>query len=354
MKMKQFVMIVSAGRARVLAGALSFVFALAALAAAQSTEQAFPTAITTNEITGSIQARDIGDARATTYYYTFNGTQGDVFVNVVTNNLNGDIDLFAADGLRSLTKIVVYADSADKETGRVIYLRKPEKLLLRVQGRTPNDDPATFRIKFAGSFVAAEETGEKRPELPEVRAQNESGVTVNSVGTIIAVAPKPTPVPPVAKVEEDDDADRAEAEKPKAEPADAPAVSEDAKKEVPEKRTEVVVTDNLPPAEKPAVAPPLDRRRRTPAEAAAERRRRAADAERERKEAAAARAAEEKAADPMANVRLVVSFKDGGKVEKMMPEVLRFSVDRGVLTIVYRDGKIERYQMVNVAKVTIE
>ena len=350
MKMKQFLELISAGRPRVLAAALAFVFAAAVSTAAQSTEQAFPTAVTTNEITGSIPARDIGDARTTTYYYTFNGTQGDVFMNVVTKNLNGDIDLFAADGLRSLTKIVVYADSADNETGRVIYLRKPEKLLLRVQGRTPNDHPATFRIKFAGSFAAAEDTGEKRPELPEVRAQNESGVTVNSVGTIIAVAPKPTPVPPAAKAEEDDVADRAEAEKPKPEPADKPVAAEVET----EKRTEVVVTDNLPPAEKPAAAPPLDRRRRTPAEAAAERRRRAAAAERAKREAAEARAAEERAADPLANVRLVVSFKDGGRVEKMMPEVLRFSVDRGVLTIVYRDGNIDRYQMVNVAKVTIE
>ena len=114
----------------------------------------YPHRSRTNEIIGTIKARDIGDPRLTSYFYTFNGAQGDIFINVVTKNFNGDIDVFTVEGLKSLTKIVVYADSPDSETGRLIYLRKPEKLLLRVEGRSPNDDPATFRIKFAGSFEA--------------------------------------------------------------------------------------------------------------------------------------------------------------------------------------------------------
>ena len=67
----------------------------------------------------------------------------------------GQIDIFTADGLRPLTKIVIFADAASNETGRIVYLRRPERLLLRIQGRTPNDDAAAYRIKFAGSFVAA-------------------------------------------------------------------------------------------------------------------------------------------------------------------------------------------------------
>ena len=113
---------------------------------AQSTSQNFPTPVTSNEISGTIRARDLGDARLTGYFYVFNGSQGDIFINVVTKNFNGDIDVFTADNLRPLTKIVVYADTADNETGRVIYLRQPEKLILRVEGRTPDDNPATFRI----------------------------------------------------------------------------------------------------------------------------------------------------------------------------------------------------------------
>ncbi|MBC7901652.1 MAG: hypothetical protein H7070_16550, partial [Saprospiraceae bacterium] len=95
----------------------------AAISTAQSSNQNFPTPVTTNEITGTIPSRDIGDSRLTTFYYGFDGEQGDMFVNLVTKNFTGDIDLFMVSGLRSLTKVVVYADLAENETGRVIYLR---------------------------------------------------------------------------------------------------------------------------------------------------------------------------------------------------------------------------------------
>ena len=44
---------------------LSIALALAGAAAAQSTNQNFPTPITSNEIEGTIKARDVGDARLT-------------------------------------------------------------------------------------------------------------------------------------------------------------------------------------------------------------------------------------------------------------------------------------------------
>src|SRR6185369_12452758 len=93
--------------------------------AAQSSDQGYPTAVTENVVHGRIRARDVGDARLTTYYYTFSGEQGDLFVNIVTTNLNGSIDVFTADALKPLTKVIVYADLSQSETGRVIYLRKP-------------------------------------------------------------------------------------------------------------------------------------------------------------------------------------------------------------------------------------
>ena len=71
-----------------------------------------------------IKARDIGDPRVTTYYYTFNGRQGDLFINIVTKNLSGSVDVFDTDGMRPLTNIIVYADVAQSETGRVVYLTK--------------------------------------------------------------------------------------------------------------------------------------------------------------------------------------------------------------------------------------
>src|SRR5688500_10451534 len=121
-----------------IAGILSVLCLIGSLAfsvSAQSNTIEYPTPISTNEINGTISARDLGDARLTSYYYTFNGSQGDIFINVSATNFNGDIDLFVADGLRPLTKISFYADSSVRETGRVVYLRKPEKLILKVEGR---------------------------------------------------------------------------------------------------------------------------------------------------------------------------------------------------------------------------
>ncbi len=83
-----------------------FVFAFSTNA--QSTDQSFPTPILTNEIEGRIAARDVGDARLTTYFYIFSGAQGDIFINVKTSNLDGDIDVFAVENLRPLTKITVF------------------------------------------------------------------------------------------------------------------------------------------------------------------------------------------------------------------------------------------------------
>jgi hypothetical protein len=87
---------------------------------AQSTNQSYPTAITSNEISGRIAARDIGDARLTGYFYAFNGGQGDIFINIQTSNFNGDIDIFTAGSLKPLTKITIYADDTGSETGRVM------------------------------------------------------------------------------------------------------------------------------------------------------------------------------------------------------------------------------------------
>ena len=63
----------------------------AGIASAQSTSQDFPTPVMTNEIVGAVNARDIGDSRLTTYYFTFYGDQGDLFVNIVTKNFTGDL-----------------------------------------------------------------------------------------------------------------------------------------------------------------------------------------------------------------------------------------------------------------------
>lgn len=339
---------------------------------AQSTNQNFPTPVTTNEITGTIKARDVGDARLTSYFYQFDGEQGDLFINVVARNFTGDIDVFTISGLRPLTKIVLYADFGENETGRVIYLRKPEKMILRVQGRTPGDDPATFRIKFAGSFVASTQSEpSSEPELPTFTAKNESGVRVNSVGTIVEIIPKATPTPaPIASViRAPDERAESEREKEKTEPAAANIPNDKAIEspaETPDKKLEVVVTDNIAEKKERAAVPPARRRtrgrtppKRTLPSATEPTSTTGTEVKtvlppRSRRRQSPAKAEAAKVPDPLANINLVILFKDGTTIERPMSEVLRFTVDQGVLTVISKDGRIGRYSILDVEKVTIQ
>ncbi|MBS1794575.1 MAG: hypothetical protein JSS81_12010 [Acidobacteria bacterium] len=347
---------------------LAIVIFGASAAFSQSTNQNFPTPVTTSEIAGTIRARDLGDARLTTYFYAFNGNQGDVFINVVTKNLDGDIDIFTADGLKPLTKITVYSDNPDSETGRVIYLRQPEKLILRVEGKTPTDEPATFRIKFAGSFApltgiaATAETKE-----PEVKKKEEGDVRVNSVGTIIEVKPKPTPVPKPTPAKKEEKTASTEKTEPKS--------TETAKKEEPKvtettEKNEVETAENVPPKkEKPRkeeTAAEKEKPKKTPSEKPVKPKPSKETARRETpsKTETPPKTAEKKekktsAPEPvepalLENIRLIVVLKDGTKIEKPMSEILKVGVDKGILTIIAKDGEIARYSILDVAKMTIE
>jgi len=344
---------------------LSFTFATIGTVA-QSSLPEFPTPVTSNELSGIIKAREIGDSRPTTYYYWFDGGQGDVFINLVTKNFAGDIDIFLQTGLKPLTKIVVYPDFGEVETGRVLYLRKPEKLLMRVQGRSPNDDSATFRVKFAGSFVTAT-AAEESPEIPKVTGETPGSVAVNSVGTKIPQAPKPKDI-----VEDIKRADESSTEETRKDLALSGPEAKVEKRKAEDKETpklEVVVSEGSVPAttekaESKPTSPP--RRTRNTARNAVrksdlpvsvetpEKKGEDTLASAEETEKASPKKENTKSADPLANVRLVVVFKDGGKIERPLPEIFRFSVDRGVLTVVSKNGSIGRYQMVDVAKVTIE
>ncbi len=316
---------------------------------AQSTNQSFPTAVTSNEISGTIKARDLGDARLTTYYYLFNGKQGDVFINVVTKNLDGDIDVFTADNLRPLTKITVYSDNPDSETGRVIYLRQPQKLILRVEGKSPTDEPATFRVKFAGSFeplAGVAETDESKQ--PEVKSNEQGDIRVNSVGTIIEVKPKPKPT--IAKVEKEEPKKVDEQKEPE-------KVEEIAEKDEPEeaetKKPEVVNTENLPEKKD-------DSETKTDENVAENVKPKKNPTPKKQVKPKKPKITPEKKTEPTVdlsqfeNIRLIVEFKDGTKIERPMSEILKVSVDKGILTVIAKDGTIGRYSILDVAKMTIE
>lgn len=342
------------------------VFAAAALIAfgssagfGQSTDQNFPTPVTTNEINGQIRARDIGDSRLTRYFYAFDGGQGDIFINVVTKNLAGDIDVFSADTLRPLAKMVIYPDAAASETGRLVYLRKNERLILRIEGRSPNDDPATFRIKFGGSFIAL--AGEKGSDAPSVKKSDESkesGVRVNSVGTIVEVIPKPSPPKVIAE------------SKPAASEPVAGPIPDKSKPGTPvEKRSDtgkpkVVVTEAPEVATIFGGKKTAEKKVESKSDVAAKPKSTATRSTKTnppaKPSASASKASKpveapvEKKPDPLASIRLVVQLKSGETIERPMSEVLRFSVDKGVLTVIGSDGKVSRYSILDVAKVTIE
>ena len=348
-----------------------FVIAFCVLISAQSSDQNFPTPLTTNEANGVVKARDLGDPRLTTYFYAFDGGQGDIFINVVTKNFTGDIDIFTADAMVPLAKMVVYADASVSETGRLIYLRKPERLLLRVQGRTPNDDPASYLVKFAGSFIAL--APQKEVEEPTVAATDPMtpGVKVNDAGKIVAVVtkPKPTPKPEPPKVERPISAPEraatqpatAKVSPPKPEPtpltepsADeaaatepAPTKAKPAAKESSDVRTifenrkaKVVVgsapksTAKAAPPKKPAATPKTARVKPTTTEAPT--------------------AEPSKSADALAAIRLVIQMKDGTTFWMPMNEVLKFTVDKGIMTVIKKDGGITRYNILDVEKTTIQ
>ncbi len=318
---------------------------LTSAAFGQSSDQSLPTPVYTAEIAGTIKPRDVGDSRLTSHFYTFDGGQGDLFINLTTTNFLGDIDLWIESGLRPLAKIVVYGDSSTNETGRVIYLRKGEKLLLRVQGRPPGDEDASYRIKFAGSFIASSLPPPQPDQLPVV-ASADGPVKVNSAGTIIEVR-KPEPEKetiadqkPIAPVKESPKKETAAESKPKT-----------------VKRPTAERSASRTPAPKPS---PAGNTTRT-AEQKPETRRPAARSEKSDKAAKRSegrikreKAKEESAADALANVKLMILFKDGRKIERPMTEVFRFTVDKGVLTVISTGGTIGRYSMADVARVTIE
>lgn len=336
----------------------------------QSTDQTYPTPVKTNQIGGVIRARDIGDPRLTSYYYTFDGDQGDLFINVQTTNFTGDIDVFTVDGLRPLTKMVLFADLSVSETGRVIYLRKPERLLLRIQGRTPGDEAATFRIKFAGGFLASKIDDESVPEPPTVSGGNTAGVPVNSVGTILPISPvkKDTSDADVPDSEalEESSKKRKEAVEDPSDTKSRSAGSDPRKASIPEVIvSDPVVAENKAPKRKPAenkkpARPPENSKssgKRVKNEASKPETESKETPSRTKKRAAAEPKKKDEStatADPMANVRLVIYFKDGGKIDRPMTEVFKFSVERLVLTVISKDGTIGRYKMTDVARVSIE
>ena len=307
----------------------------ATVSIAQSLDVGSPTPVRSNSVSGKIAARDLGDSRLTDHYYAFTGTPGDLLITVQSTNLNGDLDVFTAVTLRPLLKLTLYAESTAPVT-KGIYLRKRENLILRVEARSPNDEPGTYRLYFGGAFEplpGGPEIAEAEP-APEEKtepATTAGGKTrrVSSVGARIEepepppreVAAVPTPEPtPEPTVE------AKPVETPEPVITEKPAETETARTTTPPRRTrgrrpprrQPPATRETPPAEEPKAAAPA-----------------------------------EPEPEPEVGPRLIIETNDGTLINRSMSTVKRVTIERGQVVVTGTDGKISRILLIDVVRMQI-
>ena len=325
-------------------------------ARAQSTDQSLPTPVLTNEINGKISALDMGDPRLTRHFYAFEGNPGDLLITIDSKNLNGDIDVFTAVTFRPLMKMTLYASSQAPEIARGIYLRAHQILILRVEARTPSDEPGTYHIRFGGTFErfsggipVAEATteAESTPEKVGANRLSSVGATIPRPPAEITetAAAKPSPSPSPEAVTEKPAAETETATKPASNtsrrttsrppprrttrPAPAPRPTTSAKKTPPVKtESETTKTEPLKPEEeKPAVTEKSPET--SPPEKA-------------------------KSQEILPGARLIVEQKDGTRTDRPMSTVRRVLVEGNMVVIVLKTGRIERIPMSEVTRLAIE
>ncbi|MDQ6653662.1 MAG: hypothetical protein M3Y84_13085 [Acidobacteriota bacterium] len=328
--------------------------ALGSIARSQSLDIASPSPIRANEVVGTITARDIGDSRLTDHFYAFTGTPGDVLITVETRNLNGDIDIFTAAGLRPLLKFTLYAGSSSSIT-KSIYLRTREDLLLRVEARTPNDDGGTYRLHFGGSFepitsepLLAGSQAIVNPPSKSITRSGKKGRRVSSVGARI----EEPAAPEVATAPTSDSTPTESAEPGSANPAAAKTASRNsrarrpgsrrARTPEPEKTEESAAkneSESKPPAEGSETETKTTPARKRPS-------RRSATARRVSKGPETQEPAD-------SGPRLIIETRDGTLVERYMNSLRRVTVENGQVVVVGKDGKLQRIQLANIVRMTI-
>ena len=346
---------------RVLRLASLLMFGLCSLsigARAQSTDINAPWPVTSSETTGRIDPRDLGDARFTDHYYAFTGTPGDLLVTVEGKNLNGDVDVFAVSGLRPLLKFSLYAET-ETPIAKSIFLRRREDLIVRVQARTPNDDPGTYRLRFGGAFEPitsgplfdAAEAARAQMPTQDTAATPGTGRRVTSAGARIpeppvevaaAPTPEPTPAESPAVAPAETATTTPEVTKPaptrtprgrrlpgRRTPTRPPATAK--QPEPAETQPETAVTTEAEAEAKPAPVPPRRGGSRT------------------RPTAPPATQEPEVESGP----RLVIEINDGTLIDRYMSSVRRVTVENGRVLVVGKDGKIDRIPLANIVRMVI-
>lgn len=309
---------------------------------AQSLDPNTPAPVRSNTVEARIAARDLGDSRLTDHYFAFNGTPGDLLITVQSQNLNGDIDVFTAGTLRPLLKLTLYAESSTPVT-KGIYLRKHEELILRVEARSPNDDPGTYRLTFSGSFeaiVGGPDVDEIATPNAETSATGRRTKRVSSVGATIE-----EPAPPPTEVAAAPTPEPTPAPTPEAKPVETPKPVESAKTTPPRTaRSPRRVTVRPRPAPKPKETTPKStesaKKSEEPSTKPAENT--PAPTEAPKPEPA-----------PEVGPRLVIETKDGTLINRPMSGVRRVTVENGQVVVVGRNGKIDRYLLADVTRMSI-
>jgi len=320
---------------------------------AQSNDQTLPTPVLSNEISGTIPALDIGDSRSTRHFYAFEATPGDLAVTVNSRNLNGDVDIFTAVTFRPLLKITIYAGTIPPEVTKGVYFRTHEILILRVEARSPDDDPGSYKITFGGSFQTftggipvAQNTessesatvgrnprrlssvGAKIPQRPEekteeTKAEETKPSETAPPGTETKPEPKPKPARTTSR-------GTARNRTPRA-PRPKPPVTETPK-------TESTKTET-PKTEKPKTAKPRAAKNVEP---------KPVEGEEKSGETQPVTPAQEP------GPHLIIEQKDGTRIDRPMSTVRRVVVEGDTIVVVLKTGKIERVPMSAVARMSIE
>lgn len=317
---------------------LLFLTATASLA--QSLDVGAPAPVRSNTVSGKIAARDLGDSRLTDHYYSFTGTPGDLLITIQSTNLNGDLDVFTAVTLRPLLKLSLYAESTAPVT-KGIYLRKREDLIVRVEARSPNDEPGTYRLYFGGSFepisggpdVAEAEQAE--PEKTEAVAGRKTK-RVSSVGARIE-----EPEPPATEVAATPTPEPKPEPTPEAKPVETPTPV------TVEKPSERESARTTPPTRNPRGRRTPPRReppkpKETPPAAVDEPKRETEESPKPAPEP-----------EPEIGPRLIIETNDGTLINRSMSGIKRVTIENGQVVVTGKDGKISRIMLVNVVRMQI-
>jgi len=344
---------------------------------AQSTDQSLPTPVLSNEINGRIAALDVGDPRTTKHFYAFAASPGDLLVTMDSKNLDGDVDVFTAISFRPLMKTTFYASSQSAGVTKGIYLRAHQLLILRIEARTPNDDPGTYRIHFGGTFEpfsggipVAENT-----ETPNDANEKISANRLSSVGATIPrplvqivetpeAKPSPSPEKTADKTIETTGTAKVETEKP--------ATTARTNTTRPPRRSTRPGTSRRQPPTKKTQAPAksqtetatVDPTKSEPAKVESEKaeavktgkratEEKPAPGEVKTNETTAEKAKPQETLAPV-GARLIIEEKDGTRIERPMSSVRRVVIEGSTIVVLLKNGKTERIAMADVARMAIE